>query len=116
MAEEDGITKSEEILTDMKAWRRAHPKATFVEIEAEIHRRIMQLEAQMLQEAAQESSSRIWGSANGQQAPQCPTCHVPLQARGQHERTLQGNGGESVTLKRMYGTCALCGVGLFPPG
>jgi hypothetical protein len=40
---------------------------------------------------------------------------VPLQARGQHARTLHGNGGESVTLLRTYGTCPNCGESFFPP-
>src|SRR5437773_7472409 len=85
------VKKSEEILTDIKEWRQAHPKATFVEIEDEVHKRMMQLEAQILQEAAQESPSREWGRTSGQQPPQCPTCALPLQARGKHQRVLQGN-------------------------
>lgn len=108
--------KSLEILTDIKEWRRAHPKATFVEIEDEVHRRMMQLEAQVLQDAAQESESREWGTASGQPAPRCPRCATPLEARGKRQRTLQGNGGESVTLSRTYGTCPNCGESLFPPG
>jgi hypothetical protein len=108
--------KSAEILTNITEWRRMHPKATFVEIEDEVHKRLMQLEAQVLQDAAQASESREWGHASGQPAPLCPTCAVPLQARGKHQRMLQGNGGESVQLTRTYGTCPKCGAGLFPPG
>ncbi len=40
--------KSAAILTDIKAWRRAHPKATFVEIEDEVHQRLMQLSRPIL--------------------------------------------------------------------
>ena len=108
--------KSAAILTDIKAWRQAHPTATFVEIEDEVHRRLMELEAQVLQDAAQASESREWGHTSGQTAPVCPTCGLPLEARGQHQRTLQGNGGQSVQLSRTYGTCPKCGAGLFPPG
>jgi hypothetical protein len=54
MDQEGWLQKSEEILTDIKEWRRAHPKATFVEIEDEVHKRMMQLEAQVLQEADAE--------------------------------------------------------------
>jgi hypothetical protein len=36
-----------EILTDLKEWRRAHPRATYVEIEDEVHKRLMQLEARL---------------------------------------------------------------------
>jgi hypothetical protein len=108
--------KSAEILTNITAWRRAHPKATFVEIEAEVHRHLMQLEAQVLQDAAQASESREWDKMSGQAAPLCPTCAIPLNARGKHQRALQGNGGESIQIERTYGTCPKCGAGLFPPG
>jgi hypothetical protein len=108
--------KSVEILTDIKEWRRAHPKATYVQIEDEVHKRMMELEAQILQDAAQASESREWGKTSGQPAALCPTCAVPLQARGQHKRALQGNGGQRVTLSRTYGTCPTCGHSLFPPG
>jgi hypothetical protein len=107
---------SAEILTNIKEWRRAHPKATFVEIEDEVHQRLMELEAQVLQDAAQASASREWGKSSEQTGPVCPTCAVPLEARGKHQRTLQGNGGQSVQLTRTYGTCPRCGAGLFPPG
>ena len=61
MEQENWLKKSEEMLTNIKEWRRAHPKATFVEIEDEVHQRMMQLEAHLLQEAAQASASREWG-------------------------------------------------------
>lgn len=115
MDEQAWLRKGATILTDIKEWRRAHPKATFVEIEDEIHRRMMELEAQVLQDAAQASESREWGKTPGQPTPVCPTCAVPLQARGQQQRTLQGNGGQSVTLTRTYGTCPMCHQSFFPP-
>lgn len=115
MDEQAWLRKGGATLTDMKEWRRAHPKATFVEIEDEVHRRMMELEAQVLQDAAQASESREWGKSPGQSAPVCPTCAVPLQARGQRQRILQGNGGQSVTLCRTYGTCPACHQSFFPP-
>ena len=78
---------STEILTDIKEWRRTHPRATYVEIEDEVHRRMMQLEAQIIEDAAQESPSREWGRGARVQAAQCPKCALPLQARGKHQRT-----------------------------
>ena len=36
------VKKSEEILTDIKEWRRANPRATYVRIEDEVHKRLMQ--------------------------------------------------------------------------
>ncbi len=36
-----------EILTEIKEWRRAHPRAIYVQREDEIHKRLMQLEARL---------------------------------------------------------------------
>src|SRR5260370_18537706 len=105
-----------EILTDIKEWRRANPRATYVQIEDEVQQRLMQLEARLIEGAVEESPSREWGRGSAVDAALCPTCAVSLQTRGQHQRTLQGNGGENVTLLRTYGTCPRCGEGLFPPG
>jgi ribosomal protein S27AE len=117
MEQDSWLSQSEKILTDVREWRRAHPKATFVEIEDEIHQRMMQLEAHLLQEAAEASTSRDWGKASEpEDRPQCPKCAVALQARGKQKRTLQGNGGASVTLTRTYGTCPRCGESFFPSG
>lgn len=117
MEQDSWLKKSEKILTDVREWRRAHPKATFVEIEDEVHQRMMQLEAHLLQEAAEASGSRDWGKASSpEQRPRCPKCAVALQARGKQKRTLQGNGGASVTLTRTYGTCPMCGESFFPSG
>lgn len=107
---------SREILTDITEWRKKHPRATYVEIEDEVHRMVMQLEARIIEKAAQTSPSREWGRGSGTDAPKCPKCEVPLQARGKQKRTLQGNGGVSVRLTRTYGTCPKCGEGFFPPG
>jgi hypothetical protein len=106
---------SERILTDITEWRRDHPKATFREIEDEVHRRMSRLEAQLIQDTAQQSTSRAWSGASPQERPTCPVCDTPLHARGKRRRTLQGAGGQEVTLNREYGTCPTCGTGLFPP-
>ncbi len=106
---------STEILTDIKEWRKANPRATYVEIEDEVHKRLMQLEARLIEDAIQESPSREWGRGSGIDAAQCPKCAAALQARGKQKRTLQGNGGQSVTLSRTYGICPKCGESLFPP-
>ena len=41
---------SERILTEISEWRRSHPKATFREIEDEVHARMSRLEAQLIQD------------------------------------------------------------------
>jgi hypothetical protein len=114
--EQDWHRLSEDILTDIQEWRRAHPKATFGEIEEEVHTRMSRLEAQMLQDTAQASSSREWRGESSQERPVCPICSTPLQARGKRSRRFQAAGGQDIKLCRSYGTCPTCGVGLFPPG
>lgn len=107
---------SEEILTDIKEWRKEHPKASFREIEDEVHSRMSRLEAQLIQDTAQQSKSREWSGSSQQERPTCPVCSTPLHARGKRERRLQAAEGQDVTLSRDYGTCPNCGTGLFPPG
>lgn len=114
MDKEAWLKKSEEILTDVKEWRREHKKATFVEIEAEIHHRMMRLEAELVQDAVQDSESRTWGKGADHPAPLCPNCKTPLQTRGEKKRTLQGNGGQEINLSRMHGSCPECGQRFFP--
>lgn len=106
----------EQILTDIKQWRRSHPKATGREIEAEVHRRMSSLEARVIEDAAQESRSREWSGTPPQERPSCPVCASLLQAPGKRTRRLQGAGGQPISLTRSYGTCPTWGVGLFPPG
>src|SRR5215469_18218978 len=107
---------SEHMLTEITEWRRSHPKATLREIEDEVHRRMSRLEAQLIQDTAQQSQSRVWSGASRQERPLCPVCGTPFQARGKRQRTLQGSGGQAITLHREYGTYPSCGTGLFPPG
>jgi hypothetical protein len=106
---------SEEILAEVSQWQASHPKATFQELEQVLHERLSRLEAQALQEAALARTASDWSHAPERDHPRCPTCSTPLVARGQHVRHLQGPGGQDVTLRRSYGTCPHCGVGLFPP-
>jgi len=91
---------SEQILSDVTEWRRSHPKATFREIEEEVHQRISRREAQLVPDTAQQRKNRAWSGAAPQERPRCPVCQTPLSVRGKHKRTLQGAGGQEVTLRR----------------
>jgi hypothetical protein len=84
-------------------------------MEDEVHARMSRLEAQLIEDMAQQSTSRSWSGASPQERPRCPVCGTPLQARGKRQRKLQGAGGQPVTLSRAYGTCPSCGTGLVPP-
>lgn len=107
---------AEEVISGVKEWRMAHPKATFREIEEAVHERTSQLEARLLQEAALASEQTDWQDAPEAERPHCPNCGTVLQARGKRKRELQSRGGQTLRLTRSYGTCPACGMGLFPPG
>lgn len=107
---------AEEVLSGMKEWRQAHPKATFREIEEAVHERMSWLEAQMLQETTLASDLTDWPHLPEAERPTCPNCGTPLLARGKRQRELQSRGGQTIKVKRSYGTCPSCGMGLFPPG
>ena len=77
---------------EVHAWRQAHPDATWVEIEAELDRRLDVLRAALLGEVVVDTPERT--------IP-CPVCGGRLAGRGRRTRT--------------YATCPACGTGLFPP-
>jgi predicted RNA-binding Zn-ribbon protein involved in translation (DUF1610 family) len=100
----------------MSQWRKAHPQATWAEIEAAVDEQINQLRAQLLQDLVQMGAGEEWKQLPQAQRPTCATCGQPLSARGEQTRYIQTNGGEAIKLTRSYGTCPTCGVGFFPPG
>ncbi len=100
---------------ELRQWRKAHPKATWAEIEAAVDERINQLRAQLIQDLAQMGETEDWSRMPEEERPKCATCGKPLWARGEQARWVQTNGGEAVKLTRPYGTCPACGVGFFPP-
>jgi hypothetical protein len=105
---------SEEVLSGMKEWRLQHPRATFREIEAAVDERLARLRARMLEDAALASAAAHWEAEAT--PPVCPHCGSRLEDRGDHQRKLQTQGGQTLTLTRAYGVCPTCGGGLFPPG
>src|SRR5215216_4234783 len=106
---------TEEITREMREWRLQHPKATLREIETELDARLAHMRARMLEDLALESAAADWKDPASSSPPACPQCGSPLQPRGLLPRTLQTQGGQSLTLKRRYAFCPLCETGLFPP-
>ena len=106
---------SDEVLTGLRDWRTAHPRATFAEIEAAVEERLRRLRAQLLQDVALTSAAAVWPDTPTAARPACPDCGTALQSRGQHTRTLTVQGDQAVPLARTYGVCPACGAGLFPP-
>ena len=103
---------SEEVMTGLRDWRAAHPRATFVEIEAVVDERLNRMRARMLEDLALASAAASAAEAPGA----CPECGQALQRRGQQTRTLTVQGDQPVHLRRLYAVCPACMTGLFPPG
>jgi YgiT-type zinc finger domain-containing protein len=104
---------ADDILSGMAEWRQQHPKATFGEIERETMRRMGELQARIIEETAQASTTADWENST---PPRCPECGAEMERRGERERKLQAAGGGEVKLKRAYAVCPKCGAEFFPPG
>lgn len=101
---------------ELVAWREAHPKATFSEIEAELDRQMNQVRARMLGDLALATSTADVQAASVAERPRCERCGAVLQVQGQEERGVVTQGGVEVRLERSYATCPRCGDRSFPPG
>lgn len=104
-----------ELMTRMKEWRMAHPRATLSAIEEELDRRMNQFRAEMLEDLVQASALADIGTMPEEERPVCPECGARLGPRGQKVRQLRTSGNESLTLQRSYAVCPHCEAGLFPP-
>jgi len=107
---------TEEVITGIKEWRLAHPKATFKEIETALDERLAKVRARMLQDVALASRAadlrvRPEGEREG-----CPRCGHPLEHQGEETRSLTTHYNQSIELSRSYALCPICGTRLFPPG
>lgn len=105
--------QSQEAARTVSRWRQAHPKATMAEIEAAVDEQMTQLRARLIEEAVEVKESPK--ASQGERPRQCPHCGERMQGRGKHQRHLQTQGGQRVTLTREYFTCPSCGYGFFPP-
>jgi len=103
----------QEIRERLWQWRRAHPQATFDEIDAEVARQYAAEEAAMV---AALSVGGTEAAAGEQGMVVCPQCQTPMQHRGRRTRQALSRRGEAVPLTRDYYVCPACGAGLFPPG
>jgi YgiT-type zinc finger domain-containing protein len=104
---------AEDVLSGMREWRQAHPKATLREIETTLDERLAKVRARMLADVA--LASQAADLVGSEERASCPQCGQPLEAHGPQERTLTTTGDQEVVLSRSYAVCPACGAGLFPP-
>lgn len=104
---------AEGVLSGMKEWRQAHPRATLREIETVLDEKLAKVRARMLEDVALASPAA--DLVGGGDRAVCPECGREMEAHGRQERTLTTTGDQEVVLSRSYAACPACGAGLFPP-
>lgn len=103
--------------TELLAWRRAHPRATFAEIEAFTQAVSARQYARYLSDLAAASPATDLASTPPAERPVCAACDGALTPSGQRTRRLLTPGvAEPLQLRRSYAICQHCGRGVFPPG
>lgn len=100
----------EEASEAVSEWRKGHPKATFLEITAQVDEQLSRVRARMLGDMAMASESAQAGGT----LP-CPACGRALRSRGSHKRTLLTQHDEQIAIARSYARCPSCLAGIFPP-
>jgi len=105
------LAETAERFAALDAWRQAHPKATWAEIEAAVDAQVGPLRAQLLGDTAMASEA---ADLRGERRV-CPACGERLQAAGARPRRLRSEQDVGVDLARTYARCPACGTGLFPP-
>jgi ribosomal protein S27AE len=105
--------QSQDVAKRLAEWRNAHPKATLAEIEIAVDEQMHQARARLIEEVAQSSPSQH--ALDQKKKTLCPQCGTPMQSRGKRQRSLQTQGGQSLTLTRQYHSCPSCGYSFFPP-
>ena len=106
-----------EIRREMVAWRKAHPRATLVEIEQVVEAALSCLHARYLHDLTHASAAADLASVREQERPRCSACGGRLKLHGQRVReVLTPRQAVPLRLRRSYAVCSACGAGLFPPG
>jgi hypothetical protein len=100
---------TEAALAKVLAERPLPAQATLAEIERVARSAGQEIEQAIANTLAQESAAELvaW--------PHCPHCGRKLKHKGKRRRRIVTEAGE-IEVERVYYHCAVCGVGLFPPG
>ena len=99
----------------VKAWREAHPRATFAAIEVALDARLSGRRARLLEDLALASQAADLSGAPAER-PRCAAGDGELRPRGRHERGVLTQGDRTGRLRRRYAACPEGGGGGFPPG
>ncbi len=96
------------MLATMRAWRAAHPLATFAEIEIEAMRQVAALRTELITTALE--------GAESESVPSCAGCGEAMVRNGTRTRTMVTSQHERVPITGHRYRCPACGAELSPPG
>lgn len=91
----------------MRAWRAAHPTATFAEIEREATRQVASLRTELIATALACDVL--------DEAPTCAACDRRMARAGSRTRTVITDQQQRVTVTGQRFRCSACGAELSPP-
>ncbi len=103
----DPIPAPEALKARMTDWRRAHPQATFADLEIEATRQVAALRAELIAVAL--------ATGDPVTAPVCPACGTTMSRVGTRLRTLTTSQAEPVPVSGHRYRCSACGAELSPP-
>lgn len=106
-----------EVAQELADWRAAHPRATLAEIEQVVEAAMSRWRARVLSDLVHASPAADLAGTPVGERPRCAACGSALEPRGPQERAVLTPGRPTpLRVRRSYGVCPTCGVGLFPPG
>lgn len=109
-AREKFTERATDLWDNFNVWYRAHPEATFDEIEEQLGRQRRAFLGEML-----ELNLRQGDLGATPEAPDCPKCGKPMELKGYAPKTVHGLDVDA-KIPRAYYYCPTCKVGISPPG
>ena len=109
-AREEFIDRAAELWDRFNAWHRAHPEATFDEMEEELGRQRRAVLGNFL-----ELTLRQGDLGATPETLCCPKCGKLMDFKGYPTKKVHGLEAD-VKIPRAYYHCPACKVGFFPPG
>jgi hypothetical protein len=107
---EEFIDRATDLWDNFNAWYRAHPEATFDEIEEQLGQQRRGFLGEFLELNLRQGDLGATG-----EAPNCPRCGKPMEFKGYPSKTVNGLDVDA-KIPRAYYHCPTCKVGFFPPG
>ena len=92
----------EAVVGGIRAWREAHPRATFREIAAAIDAELNPLRATMLAETASASPLARFTALPAGERPRCAQCGGKVIGRGRHRRQVTTQDRKSTRLNSSH--------------